>query len=564
MVTPALPSPDDSAPAQRWQRIALALSALLLLNGLLSFSTWWPTPGIVPDRRLAPEFVWLWLILLAVVHLRGALSGRMLTLLALGYLALVLGRYLDVTAPSLFGREVNLYWDGAQIPRFLWVTAQELPGWISIGAVTAALLFLWGLYRLLRWAMATTSTLAVPYALRTRWTWLLTAIAVVLVMANHAGVQATWPFISKPVIPTYWRQAQILVTALSPRRLEQALPPSTLLQVALNDAAPHALAGLRGRDVYLIFMESYGAVTYDNPLAVAALDVARQRFAADIAAGGRQVVSAFLRSPTYGGASDLAHLSLLSGIELSDPLRHDLLLTTTRPTLTTLFHAQGYQTFGLYPGLAWEWPEHAFYGFDELKERRSLGYRGPSLGYWSVPDQYTMARFEQQHPRTLVTPPRFLFFSTITCHFPFSPVPPYQPDWQRVLSDEPFEADDVARAMAEPTHWLDMFPDYVRMIEYTYRWLGGFLRQPEPRETVFILLGDHQPTANISGEGAPWDVPVHIVSRDPALLKRFVEQGFHPGLNPPRQPLGGLHDLTAMLLRAFAQPVSLLASREHQ
>lgn len=563
-MTRALPITDDGAPAQRWQRIALALSALLLLNGLLSFSTWWPTPGIVPDRRLAPEFVWLWLILLAVVHLRGTLAGRTLTLLTLGYLLLVLGRYLDVTAPSLFGREVNLYWDGAQIPRFLWVTAQDLPGWISIGAVTAVLLFLWGLYRLLRWAMATAGTLAVPYALRTRWVWLLTAAAVVLVMANHAGVQATWPFVSKPVIPTYWRQANILVTAFSPRRLEQALPPSNLLQTALHDSAHHALAGLRGRDVYLIFMESYGAVTYDNPQAVAGLDAARRRFAADIDAGGRQVVSAFMRSPTYGGASDLAHLSLLSGIDLSDPLRHDLLLTTSRPTLSTLFRAQGYQTYGLYPALAWEWPEHVFYGFDELKERRTLGYRGPSLGYWSVPDQYTMARFEQQHPRTPVTPPRFLFFSTITCHFPFSPVPPYQPDWQRVLSDEPFEAAEVARAMAEQTHWLNMFPDYLRMIEYTYRWLGGFLRQPEPRETVFILIGDHQPTANISGEGAPWDVPVHIVSRDPALLKRFVDQGFQPGLNPPRQPLGGLHDLTAMLLRAFAQPASLLASQERQ
>ena len=43
---------------------------------MLSFSTWWPTPGIVPDQRLAPEFVWLWLALLAVVRLRGALSRR--------------------------------------------------------------------------------------------------------------------------------------------------------------------------------------------------------------------------------------------------------------------------------------------------------------------------------------------------------------------------------------------------------------------------------------------------------------------------------------------------------
>jgi hypothetical protein len=560
MTAQTLRAMAGDASAAPWRRIGLAVLALLFLNGMLSFSTWWPTPGIVPDRRLASEFVWLWLLLLAAVRLRGALSGRILNALTLGYLLLVLGRYLDVTAPSLFGREVNLYWDGAQIPRFLWVTAQDFPWWLSAGVLSGVLLLLWLLYRLLRWAMAIAGREAAPYALRARWTWLPSAIAVVLVSANHAGAEATWPVVSKPVIPTYWRQAKLLLTALSPQRLEQALPPSTTLQAALEAPAGSALATLRGRDVYLIFMESYGAVAYDNPQAVAGLAAAQRRFATDIATGGRQVVSAFVGSPTYGGASDLAHLSLLSGLDLSDPLRHDLLLTTTRPTLATLFRAHGYRIFGLYPALSWEWPERAYYGFDEFNDGNSLGYRGPRLGYWSIPDQYALARFEQLHPRGADAPPRFVFFPTITCHFPFSPVPPYQPDWQRVLSDQPFAAADVARALAEQTDWLNMLPDYVRMVEYTYRALGGFLRQAEQRDTVFILVGDHQPTANISGEGASWDVPVHIVARDPELLKRFAEQGFRPGLNPPRQSLGGLHDLTAMLLHAFAQPVSPLAA----
>lgn len=44
---------------------------------------------------------------------------------------------------------------------------------------------------------------------------------------------------------------------------------------------------------------------------------------------------------------------------------------------------------------------------------------------------------------------------------------------------------------------------------------------------------------------------MHIVSRDPELLARFVAQGFQPGLAPPRTPVGGLHDLTAVMLRAF-------------
>lgn len=537
-----------------WRRIAVAVLALLLLNGMLSFSTWWPTPGIVPDRRLAPEFVGLWLVLLAAVAWRGALSSRTLSMLALAYLLLVLGRYLDVTAPSLFGREVNLYWDAPQIPRFLWVTAQDLPWWISAGAVAAVALLLWSLHRLLRWAIAVTAEHAVPHALRTRWAWLATAAATVLVAANYAGVRETWPVVSKPVIPTYVRQADLLLTSMSAQRLGQVLPPSTTLQAALTAPPGKTLGTLGGRDVYLIFMESYGAVTYDNPRAVAGLAEARKRFAGDITAGGKQVVSAFISSPTYGGASDLAHLSVLSGIDLSNPMRHDLLLTTDRPTLSTLFRAHGYRVFGLYPALFWEWPERAYYGFDEFLASRELDYRGPPLGYWQIPDQFALARFEQLHPRSPDAPPRFVFFPTITCHFPFSPVPPYQPDWQRMLGDKPFDAAELARAESEQVAWLNMFPDYLRMVEYTYRWLGGFLRQKEPRETVYILVGDHQPTANISGEGSSWDVPVHIVARDPALLKRFTELGFHAGLNPPRKSLGGMHELTALVLRAFAAP----------
>jgi hypothetical protein len=530
------------------------IAAMLLLNTVLSFSNWWPTPGVVPDYRVAPEFVWLWLILLATIHLRGSMTARMPSLLTLGYLLLVFGRYLDVTAPALFGREINLYWDGAQIPRFLWVWAIDAPWWQSTAAVFIMVALLRLLFLALRWGIDLLAREAVPYALTRRWVLWVTAILTALISANYAGVRATWPLVAKPVMPTYWRQAQLLASAFSPQRLNDVLPPSTTLQAALAQPKGAALAALQGRDVYLIVLESYGAVVYDHPQAVANLGAARVRFAADLSTGGKQVVSAFLRAPTFGGASDLSHLSLLSGIDLSDPMRHDLLLTTKRPTLTTLFRQHGYESTGFYPSLFWEWAEGEFYGYDKLLDGPMLGYPGPALGPWSIPDQYALARFEQKYPRSAEAPPRFVFFPTITSHFPFSPVPPYQPDWQRLLSEQPYDVADTQRALAEKIDWLNMLPDYLRMIDYTYRWLGGYLRQTEAREAVYILVGDHQPTANVSGEGASWDVPVHIVSSDDTLLRRFIDQGFEAGLDPAREPLGGLHDLTAMLLRAFAKP----------
>jgi hypothetical protein len=522
-----------------------AVLVLLFLNAMLAFDNWWPTPAIWPDHRLAGEFVWCWVALLAWVKWRGALGARALAALAGAYLLLVVGRYLDVTAPALFGRPVNLYWDAPELPRFLWVSALERPWWMSALAMLAGVALFGGLYLALRAAWRVAARDAAPFALRSRAALALTGAAVALSLANHAGVEATWPLVSRPVTPTWARQVERLVTALSPQRLEQALPPSPPFE-------RHDLAGLRGRDLTLVFVESYGATAYDHPRAAALLGGGRAALAQAVAASGRRVVSAYVRSPTFGGASDLAHLGLLSGLDLSDPRRHDLLLTTARPTLLSHFRAHGYRTYGLYPALSWDWPERAFYGFDVFHDARSLGYRGPHLGNWWIPDQVTLARFQQLHPVAADAPPRLLFFPTITSHFPFCPVPPVQRDWSRVLGDTPFEPAEVEQALAEQPDWLDMAPAYLRMIDYEYRWIATWLEQPRVRDEVVILVGDHQPTANVAGDGARWDVPVHVIASDDALLQRFVAAGFAEGLQPPAAALGPMHELTRLLLRAFS------------
>ena len=533
-----------------------AIAALLFLNATLSFENWWPTPAVRPDHRLAPEFVVIWIVLLVLVKRWGEPSRRVMTALAAAYLLLVIGRYLDVTAPALFGRPINLYWDVGQIPRFLSVASQQLAPWQIAAIAALAVLVFWGLFSLLRLAVVVAARDAAPFALGSRMAMGATALAAALVVANAAGVRATWPVVAKPVTPTYFRQADLLVSALSPARLEAALPPSP--------AFDSDLAALQGADVMLVFLESYGATVFDEPASRQRLAPARQALAQAIAASGQHVASAFVTSPTFGGASDMAHLGLLSGIDLSDPLRHDLLLTTRRPTLLDLFRARGYETFGFYPALSWEWPERRFYAFDRFLDGPGLGYRGPHFGLWWIPDQYAIARFDELNQIGPQTPPRFLLFPTINSHIPFRPVPPYQPDWARVLSEHPFDDDDVANALADRIDWTDLPPAYLRTIEYTYTWLAGYLRQPYPRDRLLILIGDHQPAGSVTGPGAPWDVPVHVISGNAELLQRFEALGFHPGLEPKRPVLGPMHHLTQILLDAFDSSVETesLARRE--
>ncbi|MDX1377014.1 MAG: hypothetical protein R3357_15715, partial [Burkholderiales bacterium] len=491
-----MPGERSSAPeVMPGSTLVKVLAAMLFLNAALSFNNWWPTFAVEPDARLAPEFVLLWVVLLFAVHMRGAASRALIGALAAAYLVLVIGRYADVTAPALFGRKVSLYWDGAQLPRFLWVTARELPLWQTLAAAAAVLLAPWALYRILRSAITVVAREAAPFALRSRVALALTGIAVLLALANTAGVQATWPVISRPVTPSLVEQGIILRDVLSPARRAAALPASP--------AFTSDLSALAGRDLQLFFLESYGAFAFDDALTHAALAERRAELARSIESTGHAVVSAFVRSPTFGGASDLAHLSLLSGIDLSDPLRHHLLLASDRPTLIRHFRACGYETYGFYPALSWEWPERVFYGYDHFLEARGLGYRGPAFGYWKIPDQYAIARFHELHPVRPDSPPRFVFFATINTHAPFRPLPPYQPDWAKLLSPEPYAPQAAERALAEKIDWTELGAPYIRSLGYTYRWLAAYLAQPQRRDFVLILLGDHQPMGSVTGEGAP-------------------------------------------------------------
>ena len=534
---------NASTPRSARTRVVQAVAALLVLNAFLSMTNWWPTPFVELDRRLAPEFVLLWGVLLLLVWRLKTLSRPLIAWLTCAYMLLVVGRYFDTTAPALFGRSINLYWDALQIPRVLWVTLKSYPLWIALFVPAALIALLWLVYRVLRVSIMVAARDAAPYALRSRWALAASTAAAVLVSANYLDVKATWPLVSRPVLPTYFGQAKLLAGAWNTRDLERILPPSPAF---VSD-----LGALAGMDVNLFFIESYGIVAFNNPRAYAQLKPAREALAAQIAASGRQVVSAYVRSTTFAGGSELAHVSLLTGIDTSDPRRHDLLLTTRRPTLVGLFRQRGYETHGFYPALTWDWPEKVFYGFDKFTDARDLGYQGPKLGYWSVPDQFALARYEQLNPFTPESRKRFTFFNSITSHMPFHPVPPYQPDWRKVLSATPFDPAQMAWVAAQKVDWLDMFPGYVGMIDYNYRWLAGYLAQPRVRDAIFILLGDHQPAANVTGEGASWDVPVHIVSARPELLQRFVEQGFKPGIEPALPRIGAMFDLTRILMDAF-------------
>ena len=546
----------------RWLVMVKVALALLVLNFLTSFNNVWPTPLVQPDTRIGPEFIGLWVILVLLVALFGRVGRGAISVLTGWFLLVAIGRYVDVTLPAWLGRKLNLYWDAANLPKFLEVASQEYAWWQILGIIAAFVAGFWLLTRLIRGCIEVLAEYAAPYTLRSPMALIVTISCLGLVVANLTKVVAS-PYVSGPVFPVYKRQAHILAAGLLPGRFQAELPESPPLDSDLQV--------LGGAEVKVLFLESYGATTYERDNLARAIDPARQRLEQAANAQGRHVLSAFVRAAAFGGASDLSHLSLLSGIDLTDPIRHDLLLTTDRPTILDTFEQAGYRTIGLYPAMSWEWPEKSFYDFDHYYDAQSLGYRGPKFGLWWLPDQFSMARIDEMNPPDPDGKPRFLFYPTITSHIPFRPTPPYQPDWSRVTTDKPYSDEATAKAMADKIDWHNLFQGYINTIEYTFNWLAGYQVLPQPRESVLILLGDHQPAGGITGPNATWDVPVHIITSNETIAERLRLHGFIDGVNPRRESLGHISELTQTLLSVFdsggtqvAGATSVVDSSQHQ
>ncbi|MFL6278707.1 MAG: sulfatase-like hydrolase/transferase, partial [Vicinamibacterales bacterium] len=269
---------------------------------------------------------------------------------------------------------------------------------------------------------------------------------------------------------------------------------------------------------------------------------------------GRGAVSAYVESPTFGGSSWLAHITLMSGVDVRDQRTNARLMTEHRDTLVRAFARRGFRTVALMPGLRQSWPEGGFYGFDDIYGAARLAYRGPEFGWFSIPDQYSLERLDQLEVSRTPRAPLFVFFPTLSTHFPFNPTPPYQTDWTRVATEHPFDGPAIVRAYARQPDWVNFTPGYVDALSYEMATFAGYLQKHRDRDMVMILVGDHQPPALVSGRGASWDVPVHVIAKQRSILDRLIARGFHRGLRPERPTLGRMHALLPMLLDSFGDP----------
>jgi hypothetical protein len=73
---------------------------------------------------------------------------------------------------------------------------------------------------------------------------------------------------------------------------------------------------------------------------------------------------------------------------------------------------------------------------------------------------------------------------------------------------------------------------YARSLEYSLNTLTSFVQRYGMKNLVLVVVGDEQPLAIVSGQGASHDVPISIIAQDPTVLKRIRGWGWQSGLLP--------------------------------
>jgi phosphatidylglycerophosphate synthase len=528
----------------------------VLLTTLAALVVWGAL--VAPDQlnRLTPSaFLRLPLEGLVVIALALILPPRIRLLLAcvvgpvLGLLVIV--KALDMGFYETFDRPFNPVADGS----YTGIGIETLRD--SIGRTEANLLVVGA--AVLGVALLVLTTLAVLRLTRVaagHRRWSLPAVAALgavwaLCWAFGAQLVSYAPIASTSASGLVFREVRAVRAGLE----DHAIFADEIRHDRFRDTpTDRLLTGLRGKDVLLVFVESYGQVAVQDSSFSPQVDAVLDRGTRRLQAAGFSARSGWLTSSTFGGISWLAHSTLQSGLWVNTQLRYDQLVGSDRLTLSVAFKRAGWRTVGDVPSNNRTWPEgSSFYHYDKLYDRRNVGYHGPTFSYASMPDQYVFLALQRLELAKRDRPPIFAEVDLVSSHEPWTRIPRLI-DWSHVGNGSIFKHVPVEQVTRSA---LFSDPDrvraaYGRSIEYTMNALVSFVQHYGDDKLVLVVLGDHQPAKIVSGESPTHNVPISVIAHDPAVLDRIAGWGWDAGLRPgPRAPLWPMSAFRDRFLSAF-------------
>ncbi|HZC70156.1 MAG TPA: CDP-alcohol phosphatidyltransferase family protein [Jatrophihabitans sp.] len=339
-----------------------------------------------------------------------------------------------------------------------------------------------------------------------------------------------------------------------------AIQDQQRFETAIHSADPEAqvpgadlLTGLRGKDVLIVFVESYGQVAVQGSSFSPSVDAALRSDNASLARAGWRTQSAWLSSPTFGGISWLAHSTLQSGLWIDNQQRYDQLVASNRFTLSDAFNRAGWHTVSDIPSDDEPWPQgRTFYHYDALYNSLNVGYLGPKFSYAKVPDQYTLNKFGQLALGSGHSPV-MAEIDLDSSHEPWTPLPHMVP-WNRLGNGSiysPMATQGLRPAVAFRSD-ATVQRLYGKSIRYSLQALTSWVARLNDPNLVMVMLGDHQPATVVSGNTPTHSVPISIVARDPSVFRHIASWHWQGGLRPGRTaPLEQMDAFRNQFLDAF-------------
>jgi phosphatidylglycerophosphate synthase len=346
------------------------------------------------------------------------------------------------------------------------------------------------------------------------------------------------------------------------RGIQASLNDQRLFEQGLRGSDPEAsipaadlLTGLRGKDVIIAFVESYGQVAVQGTDFSAGVDAVLHQDTASLARAGWSTQSAWTTSPTFGGISWFAHSTLQSGLWVNTTARYAALLRSNRFTLSDAFGKAGWRTVFDAPADDYNWPAGtSFYHFDKIYDSHNVGYHGPMFSYGPMPDQYTLAEFQ----RLELAPghkPVMAQIVTVSSHVPWAPLPVMVP-WSKVgngsiFDPMPAQGESALSVVGNAGKERQAF---AKSIQYSLQVLTSWVTELNDPNLVLILLGDEQPGSPVTHPGAAsHEVPISIVARDPSVFRQIASWHWQDGLLPgPSAPLEPMDAFRNQFLGAFS------------
>lgn len=490
------------------------LAALGLINLILLLPVWW-RDGAWGSAWLIPELGLLPLLALWTSGRRSSwLPWTLAALLAFAFAAL-LG---DALVRAVFSRPLNILLD----PWLLRAGFHLLDG--SLGTVAAVVAALLAALGVVATALAMRALVRGAHApIPRRFHLALAAVALSGIwLAPAEGI------VRPALIGLVQTQSEQVHATLAEREALLARAGSERMQ-----AMP--VPALAGRDVVVVFVESYGVSALDQPRYADTLGPVLEHAEVRLAGSGLGAVSLRMQSPIRGGQSWLSHASVLSGQPIDNDYWYSLLLASGQGFLTDDFRLTGHTPLVVAPAIVRPWPEARALGFEEIYPAAALEYGGPVSGWVGIPDQYTLHRYSR-HLRPGHSGPVFGVVLLISSHAPWSPGPPFLKDWDRLDRENPWPDWQVPET--DPfAYWRDtdrLRARYPESLAYSLEAVFSWAARDLPDDALLVVMGDHQAAPLITGHDAGADVPVHMISSDAALLARLAGPGMNDGLWLPK------------------------------